>query len=221
MIWKRRMGGPYVPPVLPGGRPPLRIRAVSDLESKFIWEHFDPVLFRGVDLILSCGDLKASYLSYLVTMIPAPLFYVYGNHDGGYDRNPPLGCQCIDGQVVEFRGWRIAGLGGCMGEDPLNPYQFSEERMEKRVRKLENELRRDRKLDIFVTHAPAAGVGDSTAFHQGFACFHRVYRDNLPALHLYGHLHRMNHHGVNASQGVYQVGETRAVNCTGYRLIEV
>ena len=73
MIWKRRMGASAGPPGLPEKKP-LRILAVSDLESKFIWEHFDPELFRGVDLILSCGDLKASYLSYLVTMIPAPLF---------------------------------------------------------------------------------------------------------------------------------------------------
>ena len=218
--WKRRTPWPPGPPV-PPVRMPLRILAVSDVESKFIWEHFDPELFRGVDLILSCGDLKASYLSYLVTMIPAPLFYVYGNHDGNYDRNPPLGCQCIDGRVAEFRGFRIAGLGGCLGEDPTNPYQLTEERMEKRVRKLQGDLRRGRKLDILVTHAPAAGVGDSTAFHRGFACFHQIYRDNIPTLHLFGHLHRTNHHAPDARQGVFQVGATRAINCTGYRLIEL
>ena len=177
MMWKRRPvwpPGPPIPPMQP--RKPVRILAVSDEESKFIWEHFDPELFRGVDLILSCGDLKASYLSYLVTMIPAPLLYVYGNHDASYDRNPPLGCQCIDGAVTEFQGIRIAGLGGCMGDDPANPYQFTED---------------------------------------------QLYRDNVPTLHLFGHLHRQNHHGPEARQGVFQVGATRAVNCTGYRLIEL
>ncbi len=220
MIWKRWTGGPFGAPVMPV-RKPLRILAVSDEESKFIWEHFDPELFRGVELILSCGDLKASYLSYLVTMIPAPLFYVYGNHDGSYDRNPPLGCQCIDGRVVEYRGVRIAGLGGCRGDDPTNPYQLTEDRMARRVKKLQSDMRRERKLDILVTHAPAAGVGDTANFHQGFQCFHQLYRDNAPALHLYGHLHRTNHHGMDARQGVYQVGLTRAVNCTGYRLLEI
>lgn len=217
---KQRVGPPPGPPVSPA-RKPLRILAVSDVESKFIWEHFDPEVFRGVDLILSCGDLRASYLSYLVTMIPAPLFYVYGNHDTSYDRSPPLGCQCIDGKVTQFRGIRIAGLGGCMGEDPTNPYQFSEARMEKRVKRLQSDLRRERRLDILVTHAPAAGVGDSTAFHQGFACFHRLYRDNVPALHLFGHLHRQNHHNPDSREEVFQVGTTRAVNCTGYRLLEL
>jgi len=199
----------------------MRILAVSDLESRFIWEHFDPVLFRGVDLIISCGDLKASYLSYLVTMIPAPLFYVHGNHDGDYLRNPPFGCQCIDGLSVVYRGIRIAGLGGCMGDNPTNPFQLTEERMEKRVKKLQSDLRRGRKLDVFVTHAPAAGIGDGTAFHQGFQCFHQVYRDNAPELHLYGHLHRSNHHVPNASQETYQTGATKAINCTGYRFIEL
>ena len=220
MNWKQRMGPPPVPPV-PPVRKPLRILAVSDVESKFIWEHFDPEVFRGVDLILSCGDLRASYLSYLVTMIPAPLFYVYGNHDTAYDRSPPLGCQCIDGRVTQYRGIRIAGLGGCMGDDPTNPYQFSETRMEKRVKRLQGDLRRERRLDILVTHAPAAGVGDSTAFHQGFRCFHQIYRDNVPTLHLYGHLHRTNHHSAASQQEVFQVGATRAVNCTGYRIIEL
>ena len=61
MMWKRRPAwppGPPIPPIPP--RKPVRILAVSDEESTFIWEHFDPELFRGVDLLLSCGDLKAS-----------------------------------------------------------------------------------------------------------------------------------------------------------------
>ena len=87
----------------------IKLLAVSDFESKFIWDHFDPAVFKGTDLILSCGDLKASYLSYLVTMIPAPLFYVHGNHDGSYLHCPPEGCVDIDGKVVEYKGLRIGG----------------------------------------------------------------------------------------------------------------
>ncbi len=50
----------------------MRILAVSDFESRFIWDYFDPAVFKGVDIIISCGDLKAFNLSFLVTMIPAP-----------------------------------------------------------------------------------------------------------------------------------------------------
>lgn len=200
-------------------RAPIRILAVSDMESKFIWEHFDPEQFRGVKLILSCGDLKASYLSYLVTMIPAPLLYVHGNHDTGYLRKPPLGCECIDGRAVEKCGLRIAGLGGCLGADPKNPFQFSEAQMLKRVKKLQGELKKGGPLDIFVSHAPAKGVGDGGGFHEGFDCFRTLQEQNRPALHLFGHLHTSGNPG--SRQGIYQNGDTRVVNCAGYRILEL
>ena len=205
----------------PAPRKPMRILVVADVESRFIWEHFDPVLFRGVEMIISCGDLKASYLSYLVTMIPAPLFYVHGNHDGDYARRPPLGCECVDGRVVEYKGVRIAGLGGCKGTNPAEAHQFSEAQMEKRVRRLQSELRRDKRLDLFVTHAPALGVGDGAAFHQGFQCYHDVYRENLPRFHLFGHIHSLGSPFPTAGQGMYPSGATMAINCAGYRLLDI
>jgi len=85
----------------------VKILVVSDEESKYIWDHFDPERFKDIELIISCGDLNAKYLSFLVTMIPAPLYYVHGNHDKGYEKNPPLGCVCIDDRLVEFKGLRI------------------------------------------------------------------------------------------------------------------
>ncbi len=217
LSWK----GPLPPPAAPAPRRPLRILAVADIESKFLWEHFDPELFRGVDLILSCGDLKASYLSYLVTMIPAPLFYVHGNHDAAYARTPPQGCESIDGRVVEYRGLRIAGLGGCMGSDPANPHQFTEPQMEKRIRRLESGMKRDKRLDIFVSHAPAAGLGDGVAFHEGYRCFHALYELNRPRYHLFGHIHMGGSPVPGSRQGVYLSGATTAVNCAGYRFIDV
>lgn len=69
----------------------MKILVVSDIESKFIWDHFDPERFRDVKMIISCGDLSARYLSFLVTMIPCPLFYVPGNHDKRYEKEPPGG----------------------------------------------------------------------------------------------------------------------------------
>ena len=64
------------------------------------------------DLILSCGDLKAEYLSFLVTMARCPLLYVHGNHDDDYIRREPEGCDCIDDKLVVYKGLRILGLGG-------------------------------------------------------------------------------------------------------------
>ena len=59
--------------------------------------------------MLSCGDLKAEYLSFLATLGRARLYYVRGNHDGNYDRRPPEGCDCIEDKLVVFNGLRIAG----------------------------------------------------------------------------------------------------------------
>ena len=83
---------------------------------------------KDVDLILSAGDLKAEYLSFLVTMVGKPVFYVCGNHDGSYEKRPPEGCDCIDGKIVSYNGVRILGLGGSMYYNG-GPYQYSEERM--------------------------------------------------------------------------------------------
>mgnify|MGYP003589928064 CR=1 FL=1 len=51
----------------------LKALVLSDHESEYIWDFFDAKAFAGVDVMISCGDLKPEYLSFLVTMIPAPL----------------------------------------------------------------------------------------------------------------------------------------------------
>jgi len=52
----------------------MKILLVADKENDFIWDHFDPERYRDIELIISCGDLQPSYLSFLVTMINVPLF---------------------------------------------------------------------------------------------------------------------------------------------------
>ena len=60
----------------------MRILTVSDEECPALWDHFLPERLEGIELIISCGDLKADYLSFLVTMARCPVLYVHGNHDG-------------------------------------------------------------------------------------------------------------------------------------------
>ena len=78
----------------------MKILIVSDEESRFIWDWFDKERFKDIELIISAGDLKAAYLEFLVTMIPAPLFYVPGNHDKIFRKHPPEGCIDIGGQII-------------------------------------------------------------------------------------------------------------------------
>ena len=78
----------------------VKILAISDVPSELLWDESARRRLEGIDLILSCGDLSARYLSFLVTMARCPLLYVHGNHDTNYNQVPPEGCDCIDDHIV-------------------------------------------------------------------------------------------------------------------------
>ena len=59
----------------------MKLLLVSDEEDRYLWDFYRPGNLDGVNMILSAGDLKAEYLSFLVTMSNKPLLYVHGNHD--------------------------------------------------------------------------------------------------------------------------------------------
>ena len=96
----------------------MKILAISDEESPYLWESNAAQKLKDYDLILSSGDLKSDYLSFLVTMAKCPVLYVHGNHDGHYATRPPEGCDCIEDKLVVYNGMRILGLGGCIRYRP-------------------------------------------------------------------------------------------------------
>jgi predicted phosphodiesterase len=113
----------------------MKILLLSDEECSRFWDYYKPGMFREYELILAAGDLKADYLSFIVTMANKPLLYVHGNLDGRYAQRPPEGCQCIDGQLVKVKGLRILGLGGSMLYSG-GPHQYSEKQMRRRINRL-------------------------------------------------------------------------------------
>ncbi len=197
----------------------MKLLVVSDVESKFIWDHFDREYFRDVGLIISCGDLSANYLSFLVTMLPCPLLYVPGNHDKRYAVAPPLGCSDIDGKLIVWHGLRILGLGGCKTPRGLL-HEYTDRQMWGKVRRLEGAVRRAGGIDILVTHAPALGLGDEpNSFHEGFDAFRWLDETWQPTYHLYGHVHLS---GSPVDRRAFiQYGPTTLVNATGYKLLDV
>lgn len=64
----------------------MKILIVADEESKALYDYYDSSRLKDIDLILSCGDLRASYLEFLVTMGRAPVLYVMGNQDDSIRR---------------------------------------------------------------------------------------------------------------------------------------
>lgn len=167
----------------------MKILAIADEECAALWDHYVPGRLKDYDLILSSGDLKASYLSFLVTMARCPVLYVHGNHDTNYDAKPPEGCDCIDDQLVVYKGLRILGLGGCRKYRPGN-FQYTESQMRRRILRLKRQIRQAGGVDVVVTHAPPMGVGDAEdPAHQGFAAFLELIDSYHPQYLLHGHVH--------------------------------
>ncbi len=167
----------------------MRILAIADQESSYLWDHFEKSKLEGIDLIISCGDLNPNYLSFLATFTSAPVLYVHGNHDERYNQTPPEGCICIEDKVYVHQGIRILGLGGSMRYKP-GECQYTERQMKARVNKLKLQLLRRRGFDILVTHAPAYQLNDGMDLpHQGFRAFLTLLDRYRPKFFLHGHVH--------------------------------
>ena len=193
----------------------MKILAISDVESKHLLDYFDPKKYEDVDLILSAGDLKGTYLSYVVTMVNKPLLYVHGNHDVSLMNAPAEGCECIDDGVIKFKGLRIAGLGGCMTYNGKE-LQFTEAEMAWRIKK--NILKYRKGIDILLTHAPVFGIGDGKdQAHVGYQSFIKMLDKYNPKLMVHGHMHL--NYGICKREHRYK--ETRIVNAFDHYIIEI
>ena len=137
----------------------MRILVLADVESKYLWDYFEKEKLDGIDLILSCGDLKPQYLSFLASFSKVPILYVHGNHDDCYEIAPPDGCICIENKIYVYRGVRIMGLGGSIRYNN-GKNQYTQAQMKQRVRKMWLSIKKHKGIDILLTHSPAAGIND-------------------------------------------------------------
>ena len=176
----------------------MRILAISDHISQFYYDYYKPGMLDEFDLILSCGDLKREYLEFLVTLAHCPLLYVRGNHDDRLIKEPAEGCVCIEDQIYVHQGVRILGLGGSYRyRDGENMY--TEQQMERRIKKLKSKLKKFDGFDILLTHAPARHINDfDTLPHRGFECFVGLLEQYRPKYFIHGHIHQ--NYGVNIPQ---------------------
>ena len=196
----------------------MKLLLISDREEPYLWDYYQPGRLAGYDLILSAGDLKPSYLRFLVTMANKPLLYVPGNHDVCYASDPPEGCDCIDGVFTVCKGLRILGLGGCLWYNG-KPHQYTEKQMERRIRKLRRAVKKAGGVDIILTHAPPRGFGDGDdPAHRGFECFTRLMEEYRPKYFIHGHQH-LNYKSF--SERVLRHGETTVINACGRYELEI
>ena len=174
----------------------MKVLALSDEPSPFLWDYYTPGKLADYDLILSCGDLNSSYLQFVVTMARCPLLYVHGNHDEHYEKAPPYGCDVIDDHFVVYNGIRILGLGGCRKYHP-GPHQYTEAQMRRRINRLRFQLWLHKGVDIVVTHAAPEGLGDAPdPAHRGFTCLKWLLDEYSPQYLIHGHVHMSYGHEI-------------------------
>lgn len=195
----------------------MKILLLADIEDPALWDYYSPDRVKGYDLILAAGDLKAEYLTFLVTMSNLPVFYVHGNHNAAYDHYPPEGCECIDDRLVTYRGLRILGLGGS-ARYSREPYQYTEREMRRRIARLRFAVWKARGVDIVLTHCPPKGYGDADDYaHRGFEAFLPMLDRWKPKALVHGHVH-MTYGNIKRE---LPYGETRIINAYQRYTLEI
>lgn len=187
----------------------MRILVLADEESKYYWDYFEQSKLDGIDLILSCGDLKPEYLSFLATFAKVPILYVRGNHDDIYETKPPEGCICVEDTIYTYQGVRILGLGGSI-RYKQGKNQYTQAEMKGRVRKLWWKLKKNNGIDILLTHAPAYHINDGEdGPHEGFEAFVKILDTYHPKCFIHGHVHLTY---SRSHKREYQYKDTRVIN---------
>lgn len=195
---------------------PLTVLAIADEVAPLLHDHFRPERWRGVDLVLSCGDLPPEYLDLFCTSLSVPVFYVRGNHDASYQHERYDGYENLHGRIVTYQGLRLAGFEGCQRYNQ-GRYQYTEREMGAVVRRVKRQALRHGTPDIILTHAPPAGCHDGDDLcHRGFDCFTSAIETWQPAYLVHGHTH-----AYYGQQKVSTVQQTSVINAFPYRVFEI
>jgi len=202
----------------------VKILAVCDEVDSRLYGPHKGRLQAVPELMISCGDLPAYYLDYLVSKLDVPLYAVHGNHDAP----PPLegsaalsqcGAHWIGGRGVRTpSGLLLAGFDGSLRYSK-GAYQSSQAEMQAAVHSLVpwmmlNRVRYGRFLDVLITHAPPRGIHDRPdRCHTGFDAYNWLIRTFKPRYHLHGHVHLYD----RRTPTLTRVAETDVINVYPFR----
>ena len=195
----------------------MKILTVSDRVEPLLYHNFAPGRFKGVELILSCGDLPPEYLTFLAWAFKVPLYFVRGNHDLRFISKQPDGCTSLDGRILRFQGLNFLGLDGSRWYNG-GPYQYTEAQMRGRIRGLRRKIRRRGGIDIVISHAPPRHIHDAEdPCHKGFHSYNRLIDRYSPTYFIHGHIHSFF---ADPSERIMVVNNTKVINTYGYHLFE-
>jgi len=196
----------------------MKILSVSDYVEPLLYDQFDPQRFKGIELILSCGDLPPEYLCFLANAFRVPLFYVHGNHDIRHQSKPSGDCTDIHARLVRFKGINLLGLEGSYWYNG-GPHQYTENEMRMIVWKLRPKIWLRGGIDIVITHAPPLKIHDQAdRCHRGFKVFRWLIERYSPGYFVHGHIH---FDASDASLRETIVNKTKVINTCGYFIFEV
>ncbi len=177
--------------------------------------------YEGVDLCISCGDMPAPYLEYIVEVLNVPLFYVRGNHDQDYTVDHPGG-ENLHRRVVKYMGLRFAGLEGSIRYNN-GDVQYTDWEMSMLVYQMAPGVlfRRSqgKHIDVFVAHSPPWQIHDipTDAAHRGFRSFRRMIEWYQPRYLLHGHVHTWD----NRKTTVTKFGNCEVVNINPVKVLTI
>lgn len=202
----------------------MKVLSLSDTLIPFIYSPQVKNRFRGVELVLGCGDLSYYYLEYVFNALDAPLLYVRGNHDKSTEygsagpRTYPHGCIDLHRRVIRTNGLLLAGVEGSLRYRE-GDFQYTQLEMWGHVLSLVpalwiQRMRFGRKLDIFLSHSPPAGIHDCEDLpHKGIRAFRWLIDFFQPSFFIHGHIHI---HRPDTLTETIQ-GRTRVINSYGFR----
>lgn len=198
--------------------PPMKILSVSDRIEPALYDEKAPQRYKGVELILACGDLPPEYLTFLRNVFEAPLFYVAGNHDLRYVERPPAGCINIHARFIRYNGLKMAGFEGSRWYNG-GPFQYTEMQMSGTVLNVSPALWWHKRVDIVLTHAPPRHVQDAEdPCHRGFKIYRRLIAWFSPRYFIHGHIHA---DFENDAQRMTVFHNTKVINSYGHVLLEI
>lgn len=172
----------------------LRLLAVSDValpqlqDSTYLCR-----TYADIDLLVSCGDMPASYLDYISSVLNVSLFYVRGNHDENYVEHQPGGDD-LHRRILRAGRFSFLGLEGSIRYN-RGRVQYTDSEMFSIVLRLMPRLLalrsvRGYSVDVVVTHSPPRGIHDlpGDRAHRGFRVFRALIAWARPRYLLHGHV---------------------------------
>ncbi len=177
--------------------------------------------YADVDLVVSCGDMPPVYLEYIISILNVPLFYVRGNHDEIYERQPPGGID-LHRRVMTYKGVTFAGLEGCIRYNN-GKIQYTESEMNLMMMGMWpglffSRLQHKHRLDFLVTHSPVRNIHDAKDRpHQGMTALRRFLDWYRPNYMVHGHVHTYD----RRKQTRTQYRETCIINVNPITVLEI